>query len=340
MGDGPCVRGAPACVSVSTRVRLARQRPTLRGVDVLADLLARARARGALFARTTLRAPWGLAFASAEPLALHAVTRGEAWLEADGGGPPVHLLQGDLALVRAPAAHRLASAPGGPCVPLDEALARFASDGRSHVAPGTGPPTEVVCGAYAFAGDLCDGLLAALPPVVHVPAGAGEDDAPLRSALALLADEVARSAPGQQTVLDRLLDLLLVYALRAHFRRPDATPPRWYAALDDPEVGRALRLLHADPARAWTVATLAAEVGLSRAALARRFRALVGEPPLAYLTAWRLALAEERLRGSDLTLAAIAREVGYGSEFALSAAFSRHVGEPPSRWRAKARAAG
>ncbi len=91
----------------------------------------------------------------------------------------------------------------------------------------------------------------------------------MRSALALLADEVARSAPVQQTVLDRLLDLLLVYALRAHFRRADATPRRWYRALDDPQVGRALRLLHGDPARAWTVAALAGEVGLSRAASAR-----------------------------------------------------------------------
>jgi AraC-like DNA-binding protein len=308
-------------------------------MDVLADLLARARARGALFARTTLRAPWGLAFEDGEPLALHAVTRGEAWLEPGGGGPPVRLLQGDLALVRAPSAHRLASAPGAACLPLAEALARFQVAGRRYVAPGAGAETELVCGAYGFTGDLCTGLLAALPPVVHVPAGPGEDDAPLRAALALLADEVARSAPGQQTVLDRLLDLLLVYALRAHFRRPDASPPRWYRALDDPEVGRALRLLHGDPARAWTVAALAAEVGLSRAALARRFRALVGQPPLAYLTAWRLALVEERLRDGELTLAAIAREVGYASEFALSAAFKRERGRAPAEVRREARAA-
>jgi len=172
-----------------------------------------------------------------------------------------------------------------------------------------------------------------------VPAQAGEDGAALRGTLALLADEVARAAPGQQTVLDRLLDLLLVYALRAHFAAPGASPPRWYRALDDPEVGRALRLLHGDPARAWTVEALAGEVGLSRAALARRFRALLGEPPLAYLTAWRLALAEERLRSSELTLAAIAREVGYGSEFALSAAFKRERGRSPAQVRREARAA-
>lgn len=321
-------------------MRLARVRATvLAAVDVLADLLARAHARGALFAHATLAAPWGLAFTEEHPLAFHAVARGEAWLGGPGEEPPVRLLQGDVALVRAPGRYRLASAPEAPSPPLAEQLERWRVGARRYVAPGPGGQTELLCGAYAFRGDLCDALLAALPPVVHLPAAPDAGGAPLRTALGLLADEVARAAPGQQTVLDRLLDLLLVFALRAHFRRPGSTPPRWYRALDDPEVGRALRLLHGEPARAWTVATLAAEVGLSRAALARRFAALVGQPPLAYLTAWRMRLAEERLRTSDLTLAAIAREVGYGSEFALSAAFKRERGSSPAQVRREARAA-
>jgi AraC-like DNA-binding protein len=134
-------------------------------------------------------------------------------------------------------------------------------------------------------------------------------------------------------VLDRLLDVVLVGVLREHFGRAGAGAPPWYRALDDPQVGRALRALHADPARPWTVAALAAEVGLSRAAFARRFTALVGEPPLEYLTGWRMALAREQLRETRDGLAAVARAVGYGSEFAFAAAFKRHHGVAPGRWR-------
>jgi AraC-like DNA-binding protein len=194
----------------------------------------------------------------------------------------------------------------------------------------------LLCGAYRFDGDLCDALLASLPPVVHLPAGAAGPG--LERALALLADEVAGDAPGQQAVLDRLLDLLLVLALRAHLDRPDAHAPAWYRALADPALAHALRLLHGEPARAWTVEGLAREVGLSRAALARRFTAALGVPPLQYLTSWRMELAGELLGEPGQGLAAVARAVGYGSEFAFSAAFKRERGVSPTVYR-RARAA-
>jgi AraC-like DNA-binding protein len=158
-------------------------------------------------------------------------------------------------------------------------------------------------------------------------------DSPL---IPLLADEITKDDPGQEAVLDRLLDLLLIAALRAWFARPEADPPAWYRAHSDPVVGHALRLLQNNPGRQWTVATLAAETGVSRAALARRFTALVGEPPIKFLTGWRLALAADLLREPDATIGSVAARVGYGSSFALSTAFKREHGISPQEHRTRA----
>jgi AraC-like DNA-binding protein len=137
-------------------------------------------------------------------------------------------------------------------------------------------------------------------------------------------------------VLDRLLDLLLIAVLRAWFARPDGQPPGWYRAHADPVVGPALRLLHHNPAHPWTVATLAHEVDVSRAALARRFHELVGEPPMTFLTSWRIALAADLLREPGATIGSVAEQVGYGSPFALSTAFKRIRGISPQQHRAAA----
>jgi AraC-like DNA-binding protein len=155
----------------------------------------------------------------------------------------------------------------------------------------------------------------------------------------LLADEIVKDEPGQEAVLDRLLDLLLIAALRAWFSRPEAVAPAWYRAYGDPVVGPALRLLYNNPDHPWTVASLAAKTGVSRAALARRFTELVGEPPMRFLTEWRIALAADLLREPGATLGAVARQVGYGSAFALSAAFKRERGISPARYRAERSAA-
>ena len=154
----------------------------------------------------------------------------------------------------------------------------------------------------------------------------------------MLGSEIVKDEPGQEAVLDRLLDLLLIAVLRTWFARPDAEAPAWYRANGDPVVGRALRLLHNNPSHPWTVATLAAEIGVSRAALARRFTELVGEPPMTFLTGWRLALAADLLREPDATVGAVARQVGYGSPFALSTAFKRVRGISPQQHRVGASA--
>lgn len=189
-------------------------------------------------------------------------------------------------------------------------------------------PTEMVTGTYALEGEVSGRLLRALPQLVVLRAG--EWDSPFAG---LLADEVVRDRPGQEAVLDRLLDLLLIAVLRTWFARPEAAAPAWYRAQVDPVVGPALRMLHDDPARAWTVAELARANGASRAAFAKRFTELVGEPPMSFLTGWRIALAADLLLEPGATIASVAQQLGYGSPFALSTAFKRLRGISPHEHR-------
>jgi AraC-like DNA-binding protein len=194
--------------------------------------------------------------------------------------------------------------------------------------------TVMLTGTYQLDGEVSGRLLRALPPLLVLRDD--EWDCPV---IPLLADEIVKDDPGQEAVLDRLLDLLLIAVLRAWFARPDAGAPGWYRASGDPVVGQALRLLHHNPQRSWTVAELAREIGVSRAALARRFHELVGEPPMTFLTGWRIALAADLLLEPGATIGSVAHEVGYGSPFALSTAFKRVRGISPHQHRALARAA-
>ena len=188
----------------------------------------------------------------------------------------------------------------------------------------------LLTGVYESAGEISAGLLRALPPLLAVDAGAL--DSPL---VALLSDEIVKDAPGQEAVLDRLLDLLLIAALRAWFAR-GADAPGWYRA--SPTRSSAPRCAHCttSPAHPWTVAELAKAGGVSRAALARRFNDLVGEPPMSFLTGWRIALAADLLLEPGATVGSVAAQVGYGSPFALSAAFKRLRGVSPQQYRLRA----
>jgi AraC-like DNA-binding protein len=194
--------------------------------------------------------------------------------------------------------------------------------------------TVMLTGTYHLDGEVSRRLLRSLPQHVVVPVD--EADAPL---VALLADEIVRDRPGQEAVLDRLLDLLLISVVRTWLAGNADGAPRWYAAYGDPVVGPVLRLLHHQPAQPWTVASLAREVGVSRAALARRFHELVGDPPMRFLAEWRIALAADLLLEPGATIGSVADEVGYGSPYALSAAFKRMRGVSPKAHRAAALAA-
>ena len=311
-------------------------------MDAVADLLDGPRARGAFVLRSLLAPPWSMRIEDRAPLTLVAVVRGRAHVACDGGDA-ADLATGDVAVLRGPDGYAVSDVPGTPpqvvvgpgqvCVPVPGAGAPPLTDLGVRTWGNAADGGDVlVTGTYEGAGELSRGLLAALPPLLVQRAGTVEDPA-----VPWLARETGRDGPGQGAVLDRLLDLLLVATLRAWFARPEADPPGWYRAAADPVVGPALRALHAAPARPWTVAALAAEAGVSRAALARRFTELVGEPPMAHLTGWRLALAADLLREPGATVGAVARRVGYGSPFALSTAFTRVRGISPREHRARGR---
>jgi AraC-like DNA-binding protein len=307
-------------------------------MDALAGFLDGPRARGAFLLRSLLEPPWSLRIQDEAPLSLIAVVRGPSWYLPDGGDA-VELRDGDVAIVKGPEPYTFADAPttlpqvvihpGEHCTdlagnPLTDAMGLGVRTWGNH------PEGRVVLltGTYLTDGEISRPLLDALPTAIVVRRD--EWDTPL---VGLLADEIARDRPGDQAVLDRLLDLLLIAALRQWASRPGSQPPGWYRAQTDPVVGPALRLLHDDPAAEWTVARLAAAVGISRAACARRFTELVGVPPMTYLTRWRLALAADLLQAPGATVGQVAARVGYTSPFTFSTAFKRHYGVSPRRHR-------
>src|SRR5947208_5106629 len=305
-------------------------------MDPLAALLDGPRAHGAFLLRSVLTPPWSLRIEDEAPLSVVSVVRGEAWIAPDAG-EAVLLGEGDVAITRGPDPYLVAdhpsTAPQAVILPGQECrtpdgghLTELADVGVRTWGHGADGPVIILTGTYGMAGEVSKRLLSTLPVLIALT-----DHNPL---IPLLAQEIVKDVPGQEAVLDRLLDLVLITTLRTWFDRPGTGAPAWYRAHDDPVVGQALRLLQHQPGQPWTVAKLAADTGVSRAALARRFAATVGETPMAYLAGWRLALAADLLRQQpDATIGSVAHQVGYGSAFALSAAFKREFGVSPQRYR-------
>ncbi len=310
-------------------------------MDALGGLLDGVRARGAFVLRLSLDPPWSMRIQDDAPLTLICVTHGSAVIVTDSGesfdvGP------GDVAVARGVEHYLFADRattepqvvihPGNRCTTLRGEDLRFEmSVGvRTWGNTAAGADRAVVC-AYEGRSEVSHRLLQALPTVLVVRGQAWQS--PL---VALLADEAGRDGPGQSAYLDRLLDLLLLDVLRSWFDGAGQAPTWWHAE-HDPLVGPALRLIYNNPEHPWTVANLAAAVGSSRAVFARRFAEQVGEPPIAFLTGWRLALAADLLRDGADTIAAVARRVGYGTPFALSSAFKRAYGVSPNTHRLAAR---
>ncbi|MFI0976126.1 AraC family transcriptional regulator [Streptomyces sp. NPDC021093] len=241
------------------------------------------------------------------------------------------------------AAHGLADSPSTPLVDaVATSPAEIPPPGQDDNGPATGrtdgsaATTVMLCGAYLLDRSRAHPLLDDLPEVIHLPARVGRHPG-LRAAVDLLGGELEQPRSGSDAMLPALLDVLLLHILRAWFDEQSADAATgWAAALRDPAVAAGLRAIHSDPGRQWTVAELAARGGLSRAAFARRFAALVGQPPQAYLTWWRMTLATRLLREGDATLAAVARKVGYTSEFAFAHAFKREYGTAPVGFRRSA----
>ncbi|MCE7083099.1 AraC family transcriptional regulator [Streptomyces sp. ST2-7A] len=311
-------------------------------MDALTALLDTPKARGAFLLKSILNPPWALRIEDRAPISVVTMARGDAVVRPDDG-PATRLGPGDVAVIRGPGPYTVSDTPGTPvgvvvgpgqdCAPVGHHTVGGPAELGIRLwgwspAPGS---SVMITGTYRAESEVGRRLLAALPTVLVRPAVTGD---PLP---ALLAAEIERDLPGQELVLDRLLDLLLVGVLRGWLASPAAAGADHHRARGDAVVGPALRLLHERPAHPWTVASLAAGVGVSRAALARRFTEVVGEPPMAHLTGLRLDLAADLLRGPGGTLEGAARRVGYGSAFALSAAFKRVRGVSPREYREGAR---
>lgn len=287
-------------------------------MDILSDVLAVVRAGRPISALVGWEAPWAQRFPPVPgAVGFRVVLRGECVL-IPLDGVPVRLAAGDVVLLPHGGAHVLADHPDTP--PAAEVC-----DPDTAVPAPVEAATMTLCGAYELAPTGGHPLLRDLPEVVHLSGGPE-----LRSTVDLLAAELLRPGLGSGGVVPALLDLVLLYALRTWFteRRPG-----WGAALRDPVVNRALEAIHAEPARPWTVATLAERGGLSRAPFARRFTELTGRSPGRYLTWWRMTTAARLLRESDVPLAVVAEKVGYRSEFAFATAFKRQYDLSPGRYR-------
>lgn len=305
------------------------------GVDPLSSLLSGIRAEGSVVTHAVLTQPWTIRFTDAAPLTMISVLRGGGTLLLpDGTERPVGA--GDTAIVRGPEPFHLADHPATVDNPhaayeiacFTDTACTAEELGGIHWGADSDETTALIVGAYRASGHRHERLLRALPPFLVV-----EEDAEVCAWLETAAADAARHSAGSQALMDRLLDWALVCTLRSWFDQAGADAPSWYRGLADPVLAPALEAFHDRPAQAWTVASLAARSGVSRALFAKRFTRLMGRPPLAYLTECRLDEAAALLTDTDLSIAHIAKAVGYADAFGFSAAFKRHKGLSPSAFR-------
>jgi AraC-like DNA-binding protein len=322
--------------------------------DILSDVLRSVRLRGALYYHVGGNSVWAAEAPPSREIAaavmpeaehvmeFHVVTRGDCW-GAIVGEPPVRLQAGDILLFPHGDPHVVSSAPGMRAPP--QAPGQFTEKTEqlpftiAHDGPGGPKPvpgvgdygTTLVCGFLGCDLRPFNPLIARLPHMLHLRAM--PDQAWIGHFMRHAVDESTAKRPGGEAMLERMSEMMFIDAVR---RYVDSLPPDstgWLAGLRDQFVGKALRLLHEQPAAAWTIDDLGRLVGLSRSTLHERFVAFIGQPPMQYLANWRMQMASGFLRDSNATVAAIAMEVGYESEAAFSRAFKRLVGLPPATWR-------
>jgi AraC-like DNA-binding protein len=317
-------------------------------MDALSSVLKSLRLEGAFFLNAEFTAPWCMRgrygavsvrerLAGAEHVVLfHCLIEGACKVRLADGGEVHQVATGDLVLFPQDDRHLMGSDLHH--APL-EAASLFSVDGTPdadfmHIRHGGGGAvTRFVCGYLACNRNMSRPLFEALPRVVRIPVGGARSSTLLRELLREGVRTSSASGPGTQSMLAKLAEYMFVEAM---LRYVENLPPQgkgWLAALRDEQIGRALALLHDDPARAWTVDELAREVAMSRSSLADRFAALVGEPPMQYLMRWRLALAAQTLRAGSEAITRVAERTGYESEAAFNRAFKREFGMPPAAWR-------
>lgn len=308
-------------------------------MDILTEALASMRTGSPVSCRTVGRAPWGLRLPPVAGAGFHVVLHGTCWLVPLDDTAPIPLGPGDVVFVRDGASIVLADQPSTPAQERSPDPASGNSPISSLSLGGDGPLTTLLCGNYHLDRSRPHPLVQRLPEIIHLPAQHGRHPE-LSASVALLGAELDNPRIGSDGIVPTLIDSLLLYILRAWLDdQPGDTAQGWAAALRDTAVAPALAAIHRDPATQWTVESLATSAGLSRAAFARRFNTLVGEPPMAYLTRWRMTTAAQLLRESDVPLNTVAARTGYSSEFAFAKAFKREFGLAPGGYRRQTRAA-
>lgn len=320
--------------------------------DVLSEVLSAVRLTGSVFFDVTTAPPW---VAEAPPSAqiadaikpgaqhaieYHVVARGSCWISIVDGAPfePVQLHEGDIAVIPHGEPHVVSSAPRMRAEPDVASHRRPSNEGdlpfKLRTGGGGDTDAHLMCGFFTCDVRPFNPLLEALPRFMRIGRGtSAATDALLEHFLGLASVENSDKRAGAQSVLNKLSELLFIEAIRTYMDQLSGANTGWLSGLRDPLVGRALALLHARPARAWTLDELAGECGASRSALVGRFSQMMGYPPIQYLTRWRMQLAARRLTERGAKVAAVAQEVGYDSEAAFSRAFKKFSGQSPSEWR-------
>ena len=301
------------------------------GRDVLSEVLSSLRLEGRIFCRLQVGAPWGFRTPDDGLARFHVLERGACWIRATHGNA-LPLSAGDLVLAFEP--HQLSDGPKSSTIPMDEFLGRSPIGSHAEVhRRGRGPEVQMLCGAFRFGQGEAHPLLAVLPRLIHIKSRSGDTPKWLDLTLQFLAFETRHPRAGSESVVSGLTELMFTQAVRAWIEDQPEGRGGWLGALRDRQISQVLGLMHGEPARAWTVPALARAAGMSRATLARRFATLVGEPPLRYLSRWRMHLAADLLRAQSMSVGEAAARVGYRSEAAFSRAFRSVMGTAPARFR-------
>lgn len=303
-------------------------------VDPLGEALHFLRMSGAFYCRSALTSPWGFSVpAMPGYMWFHVLTVGQCRLETHGA-PPRVLRSGDLVLVPHGEGHRLRSDENASAPPILSLEREQVSDRYEILRHGGGgAPANMVCGAVRFDHPAALNLIRLLPADVYVEASNSLELDWIQSTLRLMAAEASELRPGGETMITRLSDVLVIQAIRAWIESDPAARTGWLGALQDHQIGRAMALIHRDPARPWTVAALAEVSAMSRSAFAARFTELVDEPAMRYVARWRMNLALRALQEEDATVSELADRLGYQSEAAFSRAFKRIIGVSPGAIR-------
>ncbi|WP_207477947.1 AraC family transcriptional regulator [Arenibaculum pallidiluteum] len=300
--------------------------------DPLTDVVLLAGARFRMSGSLAAGGDWALRFPPPEDIKFVAVVKGGCWLSVEGAEDPRRLGTGDVAMLGAGRPFALAGAPGAP--EMDGA--RVFADAIGNVASVGDGSGFLAIGGHVVLDPVRGGVLAeVLPPLIHVDAGSSEAAA-MRWIIDQLVKEVAADLPGAALASEQLAQLLFLHVIRSWLAGSDRTGLGWIGALRDARIAPALRMMHADPGRAWRLDELARAVGMSRTSFALRFKAAAGVAPLAYLLDWRMRLAERSLREGTAPVSQLALSLGYTSESAFSNAFKRRTGLAPRHYRSRA----